>query len=41
MMNVTSNPPLKIHAHGDVVPFRVLCASRLHFKTTGVSVVRY
>ena len=26
MMNVTSNPPLKIHAHGDMVPFRVLCA---------------
>ena len=28
VMNVTSNPPLKIHAHGDMMPFRVLCAIR-------------
>ena len=26
--NVTSNPPLKIHAHGDMMPFKVLCAIR-------------
>ena len=32
MMNVTSTPPLKIHAHGDMVLFRVFCHQDLTLK---------